>query len=374
MGVHDYISIIQRSKQNILSPLEEGCGATKASIILVPKSYSKEEILGWKLTSFAKFKCIQSKYSWDDWDFKDVKGYRKLLLDEKLHTEWWDLAIWESPSFPGVYLVNFEPDEYNAFVLEKIEPEKISREYYQEVFENRDVDMPTPKSEAYKKIIDCGVENLFEYRKEKLSIDANISEYSRLLKEIMSRKVLCSNFIYKLKNPPPELSRARLAILIKDNINEQGLFLPSPSIFNSNESGYCKTYSSDEATFEFRMTPSLIIELDDRLMNGCMMCCKRRWTGRYTCYNHISQEEKLDIAKHIQKIEKNASEILENLKKYIDISIPSKMKCSFEERGVQYNLQLLSVDKPTQDELRKKYGYRGKYKLTDAGYAKVIME
>lgn len=376
MGVRDYISIIQRYKQNILPLFDDGCGATSAIIVLVPNTHSKEEILGWKLTEFANFKYIESRYDWNDWDFKDVEGYRHISLEERSDGEWWDLAIWESPTHPNMYLVNFEPDEYKAFVLGKINPEKISRQYYLEVFDDRNLDMPTPKSEAYKKIVDFGVENLFEYHKKELPGIRIPNDYIQMMKKIKDQKILFSSFIYRLENPPPELSRARLAILIKDNIGKHPhkLFIPAASSGLGNESGFCKSYSPEEATFKFTLYPSLIIEIDEKLLDGCVVCSRRRWTGEYVCYNHISHKSDLDMKAHLHKIEKNASNALQNLKEYNNAEIPLKLRCSFEERGKEYNLQLFSVDRLPQSKLREKYGYSGSYRLDDSGYAKVVME
>lgn len=144
MGVHDYIDFVQRNGQCVASLFfldndEDDPGlqyetSDQAILVMIDKKYSKADILSWHLREFAKFPTVKVTYSADDWNFIEVQGYSEILMADK---EWWDQAIWESPSVPGIYLVNFEPNTYNAFVLENFIPEKIPQSYLDDVFGNR---------------------------------------------------------------------------------------------------------------------------------------------------------------------------------------------------------------------------------------------
>jgi hypothetical protein len=178
MGVHDYIDFVQGNGQ-CLSPLtlltdadadvgaeedDDGNGAvgsTRAILVRVPDSCTVRDILSWRLTDFAKYPVHEAKYSWDDWGFENVRGYRKILMGDS--DRWWEQSIWRSPTFPGEWLVTFEPGTYAAFVRGEAQPELIPWWYYRCVFGSRPDSCPLNKKLAYKRIVDSGALNVREF-------------------------------------------------------------------------------------------------------------------------------------------------------------------------------------------------------------------
>lgn len=335
MGVHDYVDFIQRNGQDIfpLSGDENSTGASHAILVLIPKKHTKRDILSWTLTEFQKFHIKEVGYSWDDWDFEEVEGYRELLLDDH---KWWDVAIWESPTIPNTYIVNFEPETYKAFVLGQEDSNKISKRYYKTVFGNRDVDMPDTKALAYEKIINSGSENLWEYDGNMLLPLTIPAWYSELR---LNLPVLNDIFVYKLQTPP-NLTKGRLAILIKDNVKSStDLVIPITHATGLGETTFCKTYDPNGiSTYYFQFIPN--IPIDIKAAQGCLKCGNNCWTGLYTCLNHKyynTSELKAEIE---GKISDEAEQSRKNLITLQQSGAPEVLTCDFTEKDVYYHLIL----------------------------------
>jgi hypothetical protein len=348
MGIHDFIDFVQRNGQDIYSfhlldneedteIEEERSGSNKATIVVIPKIYSKKDILSWSLREFAKFPKIEVTYSWDDWDFKEITGYQEILMDYK---NWWDATIWESSSIPGCYLVNFEPNTYNTFILGNPSPWQIPQYFLDMIFSNRGLSTPSTKELALKKIINSGNENLWEYygfELEPLTIPQN---YSTVYNEVMASPVFTNIFVYDLITPPG-LSMARLAILIKDNVrsSETRLQVHTTSKTLGGETSFCEEYSSiGKSKYSFCFSPNIQTKLSN--LEGCICCGSARWTGIYTCYQH--QNENINKNKSIaeMRIAAQAESLCDNLESLRNIRPPATLNCSFSEKSIQYDLVL----------------------------------
>lgn len=320
MGVHDYICFIQRNGQclYILRETDETeddddddeCGSNEAIIVLVPKSNKITDILSWNLQKFAEFEKIEEKYSWDDWAFENFDDYRDYLCKDN----WWEQTIWEDQKIPGMYLVTFEPNAYDAFVLGKISPENISRSYYEKVLENRGLDMPKNKIDVYNYLVKCGDENLAEYRNFRLSFDVGDFQTSTMNKKYM----------YKF-TAPINLEKTRLAVLIQDNIRSNDSFFVPYS---------CFVVASDTIMVTF--VPTLKIHIDDDVINGCLICHKRRLRTKYVCLDHIFNS--FDIHEHIEMLNALNVKIMENVELLSKQSIPCTLFASFYERGQNFDI------------------------------------
>ena len=178
MGLHDYVDFVQRNGQTLI-PLvlledddddeffEPGsAGSSDAIIVTIPKSTSKRDILSWSLSEFAKYPKIAGTYCWSDWEFKEVDGYDQVLQNSD--AKWWDQCIWESPTYPNHYLVNFEPETFKAFVNGSVSAWQLPGHYLDEVFGNRSVTRPSTKELCLEKVLNAGVENLWEYDDKQL--------------------------------------------------------------------------------------------------------------------------------------------------------------------------------------------------------------
>jgi hypothetical protein len=226
MGIHDYIDFIQRNGQHIgkLDYAEdeeesfEDTGSSEAILVRIPTTYTKRDILSWPLTEFAKFPAVKYNYSWDNWDFEPALGYHEVLSGDK---EWYDQTIWQSSAKSGEWLVNFEPEEYNAFVLGKGDPTSISWNYYKFVFQNRNMgylfdsfEFLSPelrnqrKIYGYNLIVNSGERNLLEYDRGKIyflnsipfvdiALKLNSGEFSRFefIPEFQNQKKNSNNLI-----------------------------------------------------------------------------------------------------------------------------------------------------------------------------------
>lgn len=186
MGVHDYICLVIQNGQciPILDKIQsnsdikkkefrelaediglytefnidDGVGAKKAYIVLVPDKYSKEKIMKKKYTWFSKFKYIKLEYGWDDWDFKDENGYYNYGESTNMDLD----PIWKSPRYKGYWMVNFHPTCYKLFVKQKLDPKEIKWATYAAIlYYHECIDQEIflkSKKEIYKYI-----SNKFEY-------------------------------------------------------------------------------------------------------------------------------------------------------------------------------------------------------------------
>lgn len=174
MGVHDYVCFVQRNGQclyelNLISEQSDedlsddefdGCGSNSALIVFIPTTYTIRDILSWHLHRFKDFTVKEVNYSWDNWNFEGYDGYGDILSEKD---KWWEQCIWESPSEPGFYLVNFEKGAYQAFVLGEARPEQIPKNYIKEVFNNRNLEVPTNKEDALNKILINKKDLMYDY-------------------------------------------------------------------------------------------------------------------------------------------------------------------------------------------------------------------
>jgi len=329
MVVHDYICFIERNGQDLYGLQYEGdYNKFHAVIVMVPKIYSKAEILSWKLSEFSKYPIKRYQYSWDNRDFTRLSSYSDALWS---CNSWWDQTIWTAPELPNMYLVNFDPGAYDAFVLEKSTPESISLDYYQRVLSNRYLDMPHDKITAYNFIMNCGIENLAEYHRTKPpSIDIP-DAYTSLYKSVMSLPLFSNKFCYKLEVSLPELHYSRLAVLIGDNVKcKNNIMRPGVS--------YCVTPYVSKNKYIFTYIPTIDVKIPDILLKGCLICGKRRCRTKYTCVDHY--DSNIDIDMHNGKIADVASDLINNLNILADQKLPDTLFAEFTEKGITYNLSL----------------------------------
>lgn len=355
MGVHDYICFVQRNGQNVKSlttsiyyynsdededysedeDLEE-YGAGEAVLVLVPKTFTIEEILSWNLREFQKFSIKRCEYSWDDWSFTEFPFYDEFIRKDK----WWEQTIWTDDSLPDTYIVTFETGAYDAFVLGKIDQELISSTYYRTILDNRNLDMPSGKTSAYDFIMNSGPENVAEYlgiESPKVSIP---QQYSSLYESVMKIPLFSKIFAYQLSNTPQELHHARLEILIMDNITCLNKTI-NPFICRSlwcDKNIRSKHNLGGISTYYFTFYPNIEVVIDDKLFHGCIVCGKRRCYTKYTCIDHYN--ESIDINDHNNKILLLSDQLINNLNMLSIQDIPDKLFVNFEEKGINYKLTL----------------------------------
>jgi hypothetical protein len=370
MGIHDFIDFVQRNGQCIY-PLQlmdgvknhsdddddecddecDSAGSARAIIVLVPSTYTKKEIISWPLREFAKFQKIDADYSWDNWGFDKIEGYREILFDED---KWWNQAIWMSPTFKDHYLVNFEPAVYDAFVLGNATAEQLPWGYIANVFRCRNLPTPPTKELALAKILDCGKENLFEYEGLPLEPLPVPQAYLSLYNEIMSRPTFSTFFTYSVK-PPPQLSKARLSILVKDNVSlvqppagsVNALSLPKLKVYPDfrigGETTFCVKYDPDEAVFAFTFRPSLSmnVNIQPKYDNMCIYCwVLHRWIGSYTCILHQAIDAQPYKAAAAAMIRSEVVGLSLNLESLRSVEPPPTLNASFTEKGEKYDLTL----------------------------------
>lgn len=342
MGVHDYCCFIQRNDQCIYQftttsdEEDSSCGSSDAIIVLVPQTFTKRDILSWPLNEFKKFKKINATYSWDEWGFEELEDYSDILSEDR---KWYDQTVWESSSKPNYWLVNFEPKAYDAFVLQNVKPIKISKEYYEIVYENRGMQLPKPKQLAFDKIFNAGEENLYEYDGKVLKPLLIPKNFVNLHKKFEKNVLFTKKFKYSYKTPQsPNLFKDRIRVLIQDNIvcPEKLLKVSYRSWVNYDPHGISE--------MEFLFTPNVKTWFEPELIDGCLKCGKTRWIGKYVCLAHLGENVEELKSKRILKI-KNESKILsENINLFEDMCAPCNLTCPFlNEKGVKYDL-ILNVE------------------------------
>lgn len=123
MSDHDYMCFVQRNGQYLNDDnLKLGNkGQRECIVVLVPDTVNIDKL---DYTDFAQYKTLKlNTYSRKTGDFKELTGYNKYydrvtypgLNEEQSHK-----AFWRHIKYPGYNLVNFEPQSYNRFVLEKV--------------------------------------------------------------------------------------------------------------------------------------------------------------------------------------------------------------------------------------------------------------
>lgn len=172
MGFHDYCDFVQRNGQTLISLNllddddssddsgsgdDDSCGSDRAIVVRIPKTVDIREILDWPLARFRDYPHLDLKYSWDDWDFEappdvsqvceGVLGYRDVLMGDDDSSRPWAAAVWESPCYPGEWLVNFEPGCFDVFVRSS-QWSRVPRSYLRCVFSMRTLTMPPAKADA----------------------------------------------------------------------------------------------------------------------------------------------------------------------------------------------------------------------------------
>lgn len=162
MGVHDYVCFVQQNGQ-ILRPLEYDeedphspddweedktfdYGGSNEAVIVFVETKKWETMMNSKsfnLKDLSSCPIVMASYSWDDWDFKEISGYREHMLENDDITK--NEAIWKSNDYPGFTLVNFDPNAYDTFVLQKIDPKLVPFWYFKVCFENLNLDVQLTK-------------------------------------------------------------------------------------------------------------------------------------------------------------------------------------------------------------------------------------
>lgn len=341
MGVCDFTCFVQRNGQSLfalstsdgendsdedISSLE---GSASAILVIIPRNgskISKRIILSWKLSQFAKYDTIKTGYNWDSREFDELPGYSDVLDNDK----WTNTAIWKNKDN---YIVNFEEGAYKAFVEEKLASDKISLKYYEIIFENRNLPCPATKDLAYKKIFDCGAENLWEYDDKILDLlDVEI-RYNSVLEQ--KEKILKKYSTSYTMNPIPNIKRTRVAILIKDNLQTAGFNHPQDIIINASptlpESAFCT-----EVKGVLNIKVYFKLTIGRNYFDGCIRCGKRRWIGSYMCLKHQYKFEE-----SIDKYEKKINREIENIKALnITGKAPKKITVSFDEKDQLYEVVL----------------------------------
>lgn len=184
MGIHDFVCFIQRNDQclhslelievtnehikrmdqfydynqksdtenldyNYYIDYDNGCSfsSDEAIIVLVPSTFTKDEIINWNLKKFKEFPFIKAKYDRLDWSFLNIDGYDEILMGDDDHK-----SVWISPNYPNKYMVNFDPVAYEIFVQSEPSDEiiaKIPYPYLKEAYNNRDLELPKSKVKCY---------------------------------------------------------------------------------------------------------------------------------------------------------------------------------------------------------------------------------
>lgn len=145
----------------------DGYGCNEAVLVHVPAKHTVREILSWPLQAFAAFPRETVVYRWDDWGFPALEesDYRSVLCSDN----WWERCVWRTAERPGVLLVNFAPDAFDAFVLKQVPAEGIAWSYYRAAHENiwpgkgRALLQKVTKAQAFARIADCSARNLEEF-------------------------------------------------------------------------------------------------------------------------------------------------------------------------------------------------------------------
>ncbi len=181
MGIHDFVSYIQRNGQSIF-PLESwgetkaiydpqedyeedcedheedcaGGNVSDAILVKVPETEDRVEILKWPLARFADFEHFPSRFTADEGWFFDFEEdddlslpgtYMGVLAGDDIDNH----CVWKSKHYPGFWLVNFLEEEYKMFVraASPTNPNTIPQEYYRLVFKERKREVPPTKREAF---------------------------------------------------------------------------------------------------------------------------------------------------------------------------------------------------------------------------------
>ena len=331
-------------------------GCTDAILVKIPKEHKIRDILSWSLTEFSKFETIEDIY--DDPEFTECEGYFDAMCENT--KGWWNESIWEPTNMPGFYVVVFEKYTYNAFVLGNIKANDIDQRYYNLVFRNRNILVPPTKELCYEKIINAGPENLFEFDKLELKSFSLPKEYIEIRDEILNSFIFKNNHIYmsSVDNSKfKDLQQARLAILVKDHINDDiDTRLEIVTVQkNSSESSFC-CKSDVNYIFNLKYYPSENLYVDDKLLNGCVKCGEKRWPGLFTCLEHKNVDHKKLFSKKQKEVNNKYNTLVKMMKeKYMNITIPQCLEVKFIEKNKKYNYILeLKKDKKTKSALKVK--------------------
>lgn len=344
MGVHDYCDFVQRNGQTSrrldlvedeedwdISEDEEdipdSVGNAKAVLVRVPGGFSRRDILGWPLTKFAEFATTTRGYSWDRWGFEQIEGYQKVLTGETPpeipgRREFWDYAVWKSESFPGEWLVNFDPAAYDAFVLGEADPEAVPWWYYREVFDGHGRPMPKTKKQAYANIVACGEATLWGYDGRELEPLKIPARFLELRRQLWKLPVFSESHEYVLHETPPDLSKARLSVLVYDHTVARDLYMvPEPDLGAAHTAPLCLEHRpGGDSRFELRFYPTLRLELPWTTV--CLECGGEREAGSYMCPEHLALYGPTLRARREAEIAEEAARLGDELSRSIPIVAP----------------------------------------------------
>ena len=395
MGVSEYICFIQRNGQNVTSLVlgesepnrfpvlrtsnyterivnkHADCG--KAIVVLVPGSYSLPDILSFELKDFRKFEYVKTYHNWDTRQFKGIKGYYDVLMENPDdNAEWWEYAVWTSLSFPGYWLVNFEFMSYHVFVrfTDKIHGKShrhmsdklldlIPMSFFEEIFGNRSLPCPESKRDAFNEIQTFGKYDLkkyhdknYQYNCKYITVEHEYHEVKRnfLKKDIIVR--LCSGNLYnytftkgvldkKISNL--SITPTRFNVLVGDYIPKgvhNGCELLKPELLHK---WYKPNGKELNETFNLYYTFRLKIDLDNDDISGCLKCKKRRWIESLYCYEHKDidyiEEYIMYIKRIYDELMKNINILEESIKE-----IPTHITITFEEKELEYIIDFNLVE------------------------------
>ena len=365
MGVCDFVCFVQRNGQNLvcLEPRDpgdpeesdeeaDGRGSGTAVLVRVPVTVSRRDILAWELADFAAYPRVEAAYGWDGCEFDSASGYSDAPLSSD---SWWEGSIWASPDFPGEWLVNFEPGAFDAFVLKKISPAEIPWWYLKEVFENRRRELPETKEEACRLVADSRDANLWEHdgsRYEPLTVPA---EYARALTAVALLPVFAGACNYLLREPPPELSKARLAVFLGNEVqisdpDLSGLLHVDPP-FQFGAGAPRLGYRGWAAAFEFRFRPASGVRVASDLLWGCLepSCLRPRDTGSYFCLGHHGGDLAPARARAEEAIRAEAERLMPVCDRLLaEARPPPLLVAEFNEKGKPFRLELERDDSGCQ--------------------------
>jgi hypothetical protein len=368
MGVCDYTCAVERNGQNLRGFVPgAGClgadevgendssderddwssdecddwsaGAGEAVLVAVPEAVAVREILSWGLSKFAEFPAERVDYDWDGWCFVGVEGYSEVLT-RSATSSWYDTAIWSSPSRPGKRLVNFHPAAYEAFVTGRTAARDIPRGYLKEVFSNRDRPWPGSELLAVSAIRDCGALNLWEYDGlDPIAVDPP-QEYSELRSAIAAHLPVSATYAFD-DQPPADIPRARLAVLLEDH---------AAPIGPSSLANFSRVELRDSGRSNWRLDlsaeVSAEIELPEALAGGCLVCQRPRDLASLLCLEHANVPVGPLLAPAAARLAEagqarmgRMEELLRELVGVVEVGPPA-LRARFWERGRLYDCVL----------------------------------
>ena len=162
----------------------------------------------------------------------------------------------------------------------------------------------------------------------------------------MSRlPVFTQTYTYKVETPAT-LSKARFGVMLNDHLKLEDFNLS----FIPNWSGLkCKSFNSGGISeFILQFTPAAHFNLAYDEISNCLKCGQQRWTGHYTCLDHISEDVDELKSQVEKKIAEDADRLCEKISAHLDLKPPAEIYATFTEKGIVYNCKGTLVRKPHQ--------------------------